>query len=97
MSTKLRIRSAWLRASPVEFMLSKINCGIVLIAAQRNIHDHELLQTLAKWGDVIAQCPHLLFEESEVLYQTQGVLIGDRFCSTIASRVCSSVWVSSSL
>lgn len=35
---KFRIRSAWLSSLPVEFMLSKNQLGVVLIAGQGDIH-----------------------------------------------------------
>ena len=60
---------AQLTASGVHALENQLR--VVLVAAQRNVHDHELREALAKAREVGPKRLHLFYEEVEVLLHAQ--------------------------
>ncbi len=52
---------------------------VVLGAIKGNIYNHELVEPVAQWYQIVAQRFHLLLEVGEVLFDAEGMINWPRF------------------
>ena len=71
----MRIRSAWRQLAPGRVHALEDELRVVLVAVERDVHDHQLRQALAERRQLVLDLSHALLEELEVLLDPDRVVL----------------------
>ena len=69
------MRSAWRQLAPGGVQALEDELRVVLVAVERDVHDHELRQPLAERRQLVLDLGHALLEELEVRLDADRVLL----------------------